>query len=345
VFGAAARRLRDDGYTNRYQFNPFAVRRLDLYRGTGLHSGGYAQHALQALSGRVHLAAGARWDRHGVSGADVYSPFASVALSPRASTRLSLGWGQYAQFPELNQFYSVFARPWLAPERAIHFEGSLEQRFGERVRVRLEAYNRLDRDLMFRPLFEPRILDGRIFNPPADAALMNSQRGYARGAQIVMQRRSANGFTGWAAYSYGVSRIHDRALRLWFPSDWDQRHTVNLFASHRVRPSVNLSVKWVYGSGFPVPGFVIKDSAGYLLDSARNRARLDPYQRLDFRANKSKVFDRWKLTGFFEVVNLLNRANYRFDTFNGYNARTTRATLTFDKMFPILPSAGIAAEF
>jgi hypothetical protein len=68
-------------------------------------------------------------------------------------------------------------------------------------------------------------------------------------------------------------------------------------------------------------------------------------QRLDFRANKSKVFARWKLTGFFEVVNLLNRDNYRFDTFNGYNSRTGGASPTFDKMFPILPSAGLAAEF
>jgi len=343
--GASLRRLRDDGYTNRYQFNPFAVRKLDLYRGTALLGGAYAQHAVGFLSGRLHLAAGARWDRHSVSGADVYSPFASLALSPRSSTRLSLGWGQYAQFPELSQFHSMFARPWLAPERATHFEASLEQRFGGRTRMRIEAYNRQDRDLMFRPLYDARLLDGRIFNPPADAPILNSQRGYARGAQIMVQRRSANGFTGWASYSFGTSKVHDRTLRLWFPSDYDQRHTLNLFASRRLRPSVNLSVKWVYGSGFPVPGFVRKDPAGYLLDSARNASRLDPYQRLDFRANKSKVFKRWTLTGFFEVVNLLNRANYRFDTFNGYNARTGRATLTFDKMFPILPSAGLSAEF
>jgi hypothetical protein len=343
--GALVRRLRDDGYSNRYQFNPFAIRRLDLYRGTGLRSGAYAQHGVQALAGRLHLAAGARWDRHSVSGAAVYSPFASLTVSPWAATRLSLGWGQYAQFPEMGEFYSMFARPWLAPERAIHFEAGLEQRLGERTRLRLEAYNRQDRDLLFRPWYDPRILSGRVFNPPADAAILNSQRGYARGAQVMVQRRSANGFTGWASYSYGTTKVNDRVLKIRFPSDNDQRHTVNLFASHRVRPSVNLSVKWVYGSGFPVPAFVRKLPAGYFLDAARNQARLNAYQRLDFRANKSKVFARWKLTGFFEVVNLFNHANYRFDTFNGYNSRTGAASLTFDKMFPILPSAGLAAEF
>lgn len=343
--GADARRLREDGYTNRYQFNPFAIRRLDLFRGTGVRSGAYAQQSFGMLSGRLHLAAGARWSRQSVSGAGAYSPFASVTLSPLAATRLTLGWGQYAQFPELSQFYSMFARPWLAPERAIHFEASLEQRLGQRSRVRLEAYSRQDRDLLFRPWYDPRLLNGRIFNPPADAQILNSQRGYARGAQILMQRRSANGFTGWASYSYGTSKVNDRVLGIWFPSDYDQRHTVNLFASQRVRPSVNLSVKWVYGSGFPVPGFLTRTQSTYYLAGARNAARLDPYQRLDFRANKSKVFPRWKLTVFFEVVNLLNHSNRVFESFNGYNSRTGVASLTFDKMFPILPSAGIAAEF
>jgi hypothetical protein len=45
-----------------------------------------------------------------------------------------------------------------------------------------------------------------------------------------------------------------------------------------------------------------------------------------------------------EVVNLFNRRNHRFDTFNGYNARTGQAFVTLDRMFPILPSAGIVLE-
>jgi hypothetical protein len=57
------------------------------------------------------------------------------------------------------------------------------------------------------------------------------------------------------------------------------------------------------------------------------------------------VYDRWKLTLFGEVVNLLDRENVRYDTFSGYNARTGVARLNFDKMFPILPSAGMSLEF
>ena len=72
--------------------------------------------------------------------------------------------------------------------------------------------------------------------------------------------------------------------------------------------------------------------------------RLGPYQRTDLRINKSRTFDRWKMTIYGEVVNIINRANYRFDSYDGYDS-TGRAYLSFSRMFPILPSAGIMLEF
>ena len=72
--------------------------------------------------------------------------------------------------------------------------------------------------------------------------------------------------------------------------------------------------------------------------------RFDPYQRLDWRINKSWTKHRYKLTLYGEVVNLTNQANYRFDTLNSYNSKTGQAYITLDKLFPILPSAGIVFE-
>jgi len=63
------------------------------------------------------------------------------------------------------------------------------------------------------------------------------------------------------------------------------------------------------------------------------------------RLNKAYVFDRWKLTLYAEVVNLFNRANYRFESFGSYNARTGQCNLYFDRLLPILPSAGVVLEF
>ena len=47
-----------------------------------------------------------------------------------------------------SQSGSIFGRPTLAPERAIHYQATLEQMLGGRTRLRLEAYSRQDRDML-----------------------------------------------------------------------------------------------------------------------------------------------------------------------------------------------------
>ena len=343
--GWSLRRIRDDGFTNRYQFNPFAVQRLEDYRGNALRAGGFIEQSWSPAAGRFHVSAGARWDRHSVGGMATVSPHASFAMTPVPSLRVLLGWGQYAQYPELPWLFSRFGGIRLLPERANHVLAAVEQRIGERTRLRAEFYQRDDRDLLFRPFYEPRIIGATVFNPPSLAPARNSLRGYARGVEVFLQRRSANRLAGWISYAYGRARLRDGEARIAFPADQDQRHTVNAYASWRIRPSVNLSVKGLYGSGFPIPGFLRRNGTLYFLDASRNALRLDAYRRLDARINKAFTFDRWKLTLYAEVVNLTNARNYRFDSFNGYNSRTGRASVTLGTMFPVIPSAGVAIEF
>ena len=99
-----------------------------------------------------------------------------------------------------------------------------------------------------------------------------------------------------------------------------------------------------YGSGFPIPGYLTQSGGFYYLTSVRDQLRMQAYVRTDFRVNKSWTKDKWKLTLFGEVINLTNRTNYIFDSFDGYNSKTFQAFLTLDTMFPILPSAGIVFE-
>jgi hypothetical protein len=341
--GLSVRRLRDEGFANRYQFNPLAVRRLDEYRGHAVRSSGYAQQSWNGWGGRIWLSAGGRWDRHSLTGAAAASPHGSLGFV-LGRTRVQFGWGQYVQFPETMHLLSRVGSLGLLPERATHYMAAVEQRLGERTRVRAKFSPREEREPLFRPLFEPRILSGQIFNPPLDPPWRNSVRGYARGMDLLLQRRSANRLTGWVSYSLSHARLRDGIAGAAFPSDQDQRHTVNAFGSYRVRPSVNVSAKWLYGSGFPIPGFLRWDGTRYMLAAERNGLRMDRYQRLDLRVNKAWAYDRWKLTLYGEVVNATNRRNWRFDVFNGYNSRTGQAFLTFDRMFPVLPSIGVVLE-
>ncbi len=343
--GWNARRLGEDGYSNRYQYNPFAVRRMEEYGGTALRAGGYAQQSWAPFAGRVLVSLGARWDRHSADEVQAVSPHASLALQLTRSTRWQFAWGQYVQFPDVSVFTSRVGSRTLIPERANHFLAALEQRLDERTRLRLEFYEREDRDLVWRSWYDPRLVSGAIFNPPAADPYHNALRGYARGFEVFLQRRSANRLSGWVSYSYGHARLRDDVSRAAFFADQDQRHGINVYSSYRVRPTVNLSLRWVYGSGFPIPGFLRKQGTVYYLSDVRNTVRLDAYQRADVRLNKSFDLGVTRLTLYGEVVNIFNRGNYRFDSFNGYNSRTGQASISLDKMFPILPSAGVVMEW
>jgi len=61
--------------------------------------------------------------------------------------------------------------------------------------------------------------------------------------------------------------------------------------------------------------------------------------------NKQRVFDRWKMTIYGKVLSVFNHANYRFDSYNGYDPATGQAYISLVKMFPLLPSAGVTLDF
>jgi hypothetical protein len=344
-FGWSVRRARDNSFFNQLLTTAPYVRLMDHGDGTGVVTGGYAQQSWTLAGGHAHISAGARWDRNSADGIAVVSPNASLAFTITPSTRVQLAWGQYAQFPELADLKSPYGGRRLLPIRATHAVGSIERRFGERTRVRAEYFEREDRDLIDRPWYEPRMLNGVVFVPPVNPPLYNSGRGYARGYEFIAERRSANRLTGWVSYAYCMARQRDGIERISYPTAYDQRHTVNAFGSYRVSPSVNLSAKWAYGSNYPYPGFLRIQNGVYYLTSARNQLRFDPFQRLDVRINKSWTQNRYKMTLYGEVVNVTNRRNYRFDSLNSYNTKTGQIGITLDRLFPILPSAGIVFEW
>ena len=64
---------------------------------------------------------------------------------------------------------------------------------------------------------------------------------------------------------------------------------------------------------------------------------------MDLRANRTFTWSRRRLTLFAEIINVLNRDNLRFDP-PSTSASTRRATGLFERMLPVLPSAGVLIE-
>ena len=168
--------------------------------------------------------------------------------------------------------------------------------------------------------------------------------GHARGFELTLQRRSANKLAGWISYAYARTELTDELNGLVFPSDADQRHTVNVYANYRFTDTWNLSSELRYGSGQPIPGFFGQDSQGFFLTHERNRTRVPFYNRVDVRLSKAFIFKKWKMTLTGEVLNLFNRNNVRYAGFDFFSL-DGRVFGQLDRVLPILPSAGVVIDF
>jgi len=343
-FGGTFRRVREDGYEDKLFTPPTPASLLDQFRGAGTLGGFYGRQSWK-FKKRVRVEAGARGDWHSGPQPQVVSPYASVTADAWKGGSVTASWAQAAQFAEISQLTSILGRPNLLPERAGQAQLTAQQMFGDATRLRVDVYDRQDRDLIFQPLYDPRFLNGVVFAGNLLAPLQNSQRGYGKGAEIFLQRRSANRLSGWVSYAYAVSRVRDGALRLSAPSEYDLRNSVHVYGSYRWTPTINLSGRFAYGSGLPEPGFFELRNGVTYLSANFNQLRLPAYQRTDLRINKAFVKKKIQLTLFAEVVNLTNYSNMIFDNLSSFNTKTGQASIQLDKTFPILPAAGLVIDF
>jgi hypothetical protein len=116
-----------------------------------------------------------------------------------------------------------------------------------------------------------------------------------------------------------------------------------MFATYRLRPSINLSGKFLYGSGFPDSIGAFQQVGTVYVPEGVSTLRLG-YQRLDIRSDKDWAFKRWKLTLYAEVLNLTNHYNarYVYSSVIDQNGHTQVQTL---QGLPITPTAGLVFQF
>jgi Carboxypeptidase regulatory-like domain len=350
--GWVGRHLRENGYSASF-FNTGTPELFSLVDGSAFQQRGYLQQSSALLGNRLHLLGGMRFDALQRIGVHPVSPQFSLSFKATSSTSLQLGYGQYAQFfPGFSQV-PVCPVAGLLPERSQHYVTSLEQKIGEHARFRVEAFDRENRHWLgersagFSPAgscaLEPLSLSSSVF-----------QHDRSRGLQFVLQRRSANRLSGWVGYTlaYSDQRFFPVSLAAFggniFTTGFNllpetQRHTVNVFGAYRLTPTVNVSGKWIYGSGFSLSQLTFRPVGTIFVPTVIPVAPFQSFQRLDLRASKSWAFTRSKLTLYGEVLNLTNRENRRILSVSiGQNGE---ALVRTDKGVPIAPAVGLAFEF
>jgi hypothetical protein len=317
-------------------------RTINDFHGQGTRTGAYTQLRLTARA--LTLVPGVRTDRWTLTGEATASPWLQAEWKLSARTSIRGGTGVYRQFPEFEQVIGSLGVRSARAQRAEQYDLGFEQRIGESVRWQVTFYDREETGFFRRPDAETRLVNGRVVRGSVSGLFTASLDGAARGIELLIQRRTTRGVSGWLAYSYGRVRHTDVARDEAYWSDLDQRHAVNLYVWYRVSDRTSVSAKVRAGTNLPAPGYYAQEGDDYFVSAVRNTVRLPTYARVDVRANRTFNWSRKRLTLFAEVINLLNRDNVRFNP-PGVNTTTRRVSNLFESLIPIVPSAGILIEF
>jgi hypothetical protein len=319
---------------------------LDDYQANATSSGGYA--ALKWTPWKaLTIAPGVRQEHWTLTGQSATSPWLQAEWRAAESLKFRAAAGRYQQFSDFDKVLGASGGIDLQPERADQFDLAVERRLSSNLRVTATIYDREEHRMLRQPGNETRVVDGRVVRRLASSKYENRLEGFARGVELTIQRSVPGaGVSGWFSYAYARNRYRDEVSHETFWGDNDQRHTLNAYAQYRHSDRVSFVAKLRMGSNFPIPGYYAKrpESGVYFLSDARNTERLPVYSRIDLRANRAFNWSRRRLTVFAEVINVLNRANFRFDP-PRISITTGAITQPFDSMFPIIPSVGILIEF
>ncbi|MCX7238914.1 MAG: TonB-dependent receptor [Burkholderiales bacterium] len=323
---------------------------------TAVESGVYLQDTAKMLEDKLKLKFGARWDYSSATGQSVFLPRVDASYALRPGTQVGAAIGQTAQFPSMDNLYGKFGTPGLNAERATTAALSFDQDLGDRWRLHTELYERNESQLIYSPLTQFRLTsNGSYAIPTTGPVLTNGLSGYARGVEIMLQRQSANGFSGWLAVSRSQNRYAtDTGIE--FSGDNEQRTSITAYGSYRWSNTLSFSAVARYGSGTPIPGYLGASSGAssrgdgpvvmYAMSPSLNTQQATDYQRLDLRVNKVIYGPKYKLTLKAEIANVLNHDNWRYYDYI-YPTPGTAQTVAISRntTMPRLPTIGLSLEF
>jgi len=341
---AEIERRDDSRVRRRLAPNRVSLEALDDYSADARASGGHATLKWTPLPS-LTIAPGLRADHWTLTDQSTTSPWIQTEWRASDALILRAAAGHYQQFSDFDNVLGASGGRDLVPERARQYDVGIERRFSRTLRATATVYDREESEMLRRPGSEPRVVGNIAVRGLPVAKYANRLDGFARGVELMVQRSVAGtGVSGWLSYSYARNRYHDTVSGETFWGDFDQRHTMNAYALYRSSERTSFVGKLRLGSSFPVPGYYAETNGVYFLTDVRNTERLPFYARLDLRANRAFTWSRRRLTLFVEVINVLNRSNYRFDP-PRVNLTTRLVSTPFETLLPIVPSVGFLIEF
>lgn len=288
------------------------------------------------------LTGGARLDNTSLTSDTAVSPWVQFRQGVAGGLVVSAGTGLFRQAPTAVEAYGRHGSgAALGLERAWHADAGLEGPLGRQARWQVNVFSRDEGNIVWADGLEPRLVGSSVVVPNPAAVYENRLEGSSRGVELVVHRRDPNRVSGWVGYAYAHTRYRDVRTGEAFDGDWDQRHTLNAYASVRITARTMGVVRYRYGSNVPLSGYFQPTSQTdgdglpvYAPGPVRNAARLPSYARLDLRLNQTFHVGSRRLTLFVEVINVTDRVN----TGPSGGRRV-------EKLLPFIPAGGCLFEF
>jgi len=289
-----------------------------------------------------------------------------LGLSPRVSAKyfltprlaITAAGGRYSQWMRAMRNEDLPLRVfdlWMASDRTIpvststQFSLGAERWLAKDRFLRVEGYSK-----NYDRLAEP----ASTVDPRIRPTLLRYYDGRSYGVDFYLRQVEHNGFSGWIAYSYGVT-TRERDGSTYWPAH-DRRHNANVVATYAPARS-----RWALGShlgiasGTPYTGWAglmnryrydpVRNVWGPPgsdgeedVRGPRNGERFPFYWRLDLSAERRFDMGAMTVKPYLNLVNVFNRKNvflYTVDT------NTDPPQVKGASQLPFLPSFGLRMEW
>ncbi len=278
--------------------------------------------------------------RRGPSGEPSLRLSARYSIDERQTVKASVG--TYNQTPQPQGFATSDAvgNPKLPATRARHIVAGYERRFTDLIFADVQLYHNQQWGI---PEFAST---ADLLENPNGPRLLPDGRGRMYGLEVLLRHDNSERFFGWIAYTLARSERYNFTEGKYALYNRDQTHNVQLVGSVRLPAQWETGVRIRYVSGnplTPITGSVYDVTNRFYrpLNGPENSSRNDPFFQVDFRVDKKFVYDRWMLSLYLDLQNVLVFA-YKSPEFTVYNYDFTEKTTVST---PFIPSLGIRADF
>ena len=274
------------------------------------------------LPGRYcSLRTGFRGEYSSVTGESIILPRISYCFLLGSGSLIRAGIGQQAQHPKFSNLSEIYNIHKIKMEKSIQISLAYDHTISKHVTLSSEYFYRHDSNLHIP--YDSYLV---LINYASSLSLPSNNLFLSKteGADFRIRSNDTGNYKGWIAYTYAITNFAHPVYQLTYPGNYDQRHSVSAFSSLKIKPSIDISLLWRYGSGLPFLGIGAKGI---------NSDRLPNYSRMDIRLNKQVRFNRAELTFSFEIMNVTGHRNIR---------QIPGGT---ESVLPFLPVGGLSIRF